>query len=103
MPDDEFGNGGDHNFYFGRSYTESHDLSRQFNGEICEARIWSIARTQEQICQNMYDIPNPTEEPTLCAYWKFDEEQGWKWKTGLDMGTMRKWFLIGKQATTWKL
>ena len=76
VPDDEFGNGGDHNFYFGRSYTESHDLSRQFNGEICEARIWSIARTQEQICQNMYDIPNPTEEPTLCAYWKFDEGTG---------------------------
>ena len=48
----------------------------KFNGEICEARIWSIARTQEQICQNMYDIPNPTEEPTLCAYWKFDEGTG---------------------------
>ena len=48
-PDDEFGNGGDHNFYFGRSYTLSHDLSRQFDGEICEARIWSVARTQEQI------------------------------------------------------
>ena len=52
-PDDEFGNGGDHNFYFGRSYTLSHDLSRQFDGEICEARIWSVARTQEQIYQNM--------------------------------------------------
>ena len=35
VPDDEFGNGGDHNFYFGRSYTESHDLSRQINSEIC--------------------------------------------------------------------
>ena len=75
-PDDEFGNGGDHNFYFGRSYTLSHDLSRQFDGEICEARIWSVARTQEQIYQNMYDIPNPTAEPTLRAYWKFDEGTG---------------------------
>ncbi|WP_333698433.1 DUF1735 and LamG domain-containing protein [Bacteroides congonensis] len=75
-PDDEFGNGGDHNFYFGRSYTLSHDLSRQFDGEICEARIWSVARTQEQIYQNMYNIPAPTEEPALCAYWKFDEGTG---------------------------
>ena len=75
-PDDEFGNGGDHNFYFRRSYTLSHDLSRQFDGEICEARIWNVARTQEQIYQNMYDIPNPTAEPTLRAYWKFDEGTG---------------------------
>ena len=77
-PDDEFGNGGDFNFYFGRSYGESHDISRQFDGEICEARIWSVARTTEQIWQNMYDIPNPTEEPNLCAYWKFDEGTGLK-------------------------
>ena len=75
-PDDEFGNGGDHNFYFGRSYTLSHDLSRQFDGEICEARIWSVARTQEQIYQSMDDIPNPATEPTLRAYWKFDEGTG---------------------------
>ena len=78
VPDDEFGNGGDFNFYFGRSYGESHDISRQFDGEICEARIWSVARTAEQIWQNMYDIPNPTEELNLCAYWKFDEGTGLK-------------------------
>lgn len=78
VPDDEFGNGGDFNFYFGRSYGESHDISRQFDGEICEARIGSVARTAEQIWQNMYDIPNPTEEPNLCAYWKFDEGTGLK-------------------------
>lgn len=75
-PDDEFGNGGDFNFYFGRSYGESHDISRQFDGEICEARIWNVARTQEQIWENMNDIPDPTEEPALCAYWKFDEGAG---------------------------
>lgn len=75
-PDDEFGNGGDFNFYFGRSYGESHDISRQFDGEICEARIWNVARTQEQIWENMNDIPDPTEEPALCAYWKFDEGTG---------------------------
>ena len=103
VPDDEFGNGGDHNFYFGRSYTESHDLSRQFNGEICEARIWSIAVHKSRfvrICMIFLTRP----KNLLCVpIGSSMREQGWKWKTGLDMGTMRKWFLIGKQATTWKL
>lgn len=76
LPDNEFGNGGDFNFYFGRSYGESHDPSRHLDGELCEARIWNVVRTQEEIYQNMYDIPNPQSEPTLCAYWKFDEGTG---------------------------
>lgn len=75
-PDDEFGNGGDYNFYFGRSYGESEDPSRMLDGEICEARIWSEARTLEQIRSMMYDIPDPANQPTLCAYWKFDEGTG---------------------------
>lgn len=75
-PDNEQGNGGDFNFYFGRSYGESHDPSRQFDGEICEARIWSVARTAEQIWENMYDIPEPQGQPDLRAYWKFDEGTG---------------------------
>lgn len=75
-PDNEFGNGGDFNFYFGRSYGESYDPSRHFDGEVCEARIWSVARTQQQIWDNMYDISNPADEPELKAYWKFDEGTG---------------------------
>lgn len=75
-PDDANGNGGDFNFYFGRSYGESHDATRMFDGELCEARIWSEARTQEQIRSMMYDIPDPASQPTLCAYWKFDEGTG---------------------------
>lgn len=76
LADDKFGNGGDYNFYFGRSYGDSHDISRQLNGDICEARIWKVARTQQQIWENMYDISNPAEETDLCAYWKFDEGTG---------------------------
>lgn len=75
-PDGEFGNGGDFNFYFGRSYGDSHDPSRMFDGELCEARIWSEARSLEQIRASMYNIENPSAEPTLCAYWKFDEGTG---------------------------
>lgn len=74
--DNEVGNGGDFNFYFGRSYGESYDTSRMLDGELCEARIWSEARTLEQIRSMMYDVPDPTTQPTLCAYWKFDEGTG---------------------------
>ncbi len=66
--DNEFGNGGDFNFYFGRSYGESSDPSRHLDGEICERRIWKVARTQEEIYKNMYDIPEPQSEANLCAY-----------------------------------
>lgn len=74
--DNENGNGGDFNFYFGRSYGESHDTSRMLDGELCEARIWSEARTMEQLRRYMYDIPDPQSQPTLCAYWKFNEGTG---------------------------
>ncbi len=75
-PRDEFGQGGDFGFYFGRSYGDSYDRSRMFDGEICEARIWSEARTLEQIRSCMYNVENPTAEPSLRAYWKFDEGTG---------------------------
>lgn len=59
LADDDTGNGGDFNFYFGRSYGQSHDISRQLNGDISEARIWSVARTEQQIYENMYNIDDP--------------------------------------------
>ncbi|WP_294557112.1 DUF1735 and LamG domain-containing protein [uncultured Bacteroides sp.] len=76
LADDETGNGGDFNFYFGRSYGQAHDISRQLNGEICEARIWSVARTEQQIFENMYTVREPAQEPDLRAYWRFDEGTG---------------------------
>ena len=35
-----------------------------------------MARTPEQIWENMYRISNPKEDPTLIGYWKFDEGKG---------------------------
>lgn len=58
--------------FLGKSY----DDSRQLNGDIAEVRIWSVARTPEQIWENMYDIPDPENEPSLLGYWKFDEGEG---------------------------
>jgi len=35
-----------------------------------------VARTPEQIWENMYRIENPQEDPTLIGYWKFNEGKG---------------------------
>ena len=59
-------------FFIGRSYNEY----RPLNGKIAEARVWSVARTPEQIWENMYNIENPADDPTLLGYWKFNEGAG---------------------------
>ncbi|WP_346694318.1 DUF1735 and LamG domain-containing protein [uncultured Alistipes sp.] len=59
-------------FFIGKSY----DDYRPLNGKIAEARVWSVARTPEQIWENMYDIENPADDPTLLGYWKFNEGAG---------------------------
>lgn len=46
--------------------------AEQFYGEIDELRIWSTARTQAEIQANMFDLPAPTTQPGLRAYYKFD-------------------------------
>lgn len=59
-------------FFIGRSY----DDYRPLNGKIAEARAWSVARTPEQIWDNMYDIENPADDATLLGYWKFNDATG---------------------------
>lgn len=44
----------------------------QFNGEIDELRIWNIARSQADLAANMFNLANPTTQPGLLAYYKFD-------------------------------
>jgi hypothetical protein len=56
-----------HGFYIGRSFA---DNKRTLAGNIAEARIWSVARTQQEIWDNMYNVDPQT--PGLAAYWKFD-------------------------------
>ena len=59
-------------FFIGKSYNDY----RPLQGKIAEARVWSVARTPEQIWKNMYRIENPQEDPTLIGYWKFNEGKG---------------------------
>ena len=74
-PDNEKKYGGfgvAYQFFIGKSYNEY----RPLNGKIAEARVWSVARTPEQIWENMYEITDPESDPTLLGYWKFNEGAG---------------------------
>lgn len=44
---------------------------RQFKGLISEVRAWSVARTQQQLAEQM--LGHPLLEPGLVAYYEFDE------------------------------
>jgi len=59
-------------FFIGKSYNDF----RPLQGKIAEARVWSVARTPEQIWDNMYRIADPKELPELIGYWKFNEGKG---------------------------
>lgn len=61
-------------FKIGHSYGEPADMSRQLDGEICEVRVWNVARSQQEIFDNMYSVEPTT--PGLRAYWKFNEGEG---------------------------
>ncbi|MEG2370040.1 MAG: DUF1735 and LamG domain-containing protein [Alistipes sp.] len=59
-------------FFVGYSYNEF----RPLNGKIAEARVWSVARTSDQIWDNMYNVENPKGDATLLGYWKFNDGKG---------------------------
>ena len=43
-----------------------------FRGRIDEVRVWQTARTEQEIKLNMNLLLNPTSEPDLKVYYKFD-------------------------------
>ena len=46
-------------------------LSEQFYGNIDELRVWNVARSQTQIQANMNNLPSPTTQVGLLAYYQF--------------------------------
>lgn len=67
----------------------SYNTGRLLNGLISQVRIWSVARTQEEIFRDMYDVDAPETKPELRAWWKFDEGQG---------NTIKDWSQYGNDA-----
>ncbi|MDR0938645.1 MAG: DUF1735 and LamG domain-containing protein [Mediterranea sp.] len=67
---------GDWLFYVGRSYNDRWLTDRQLNGNVCEVRVWDVARTRDEIWEHMYDVDAPEQETHLLAYWKFNEGTG---------------------------
>jgi len=59
------------NVFFGSSNGSTQFMS----GFLDDIRIWNIARTNEQIRENMY-IPLIGDEAGLICYWKFNEGSG---------------------------
>jgi hypothetical protein len=59
-------------FFIGRSYNEYRPLC----GKIAEARVWSVARTEQEIYDNIYEVADPESHPELIGYWKFDDGKG---------------------------
>jgi hypothetical protein len=57
-------------FHIGTSW----DVKRWMDGDMCECRIWSVARTQDELIENMYQVDPNTSG--LYAYWKMNEESG---------------------------
>jgi hypothetical protein len=51
---------------------QSNCQCEQFFGNIDEVRIWNVCRTQDEIRDNMFDLPNPNLQKGLVAYYKMD-------------------------------
>ncbi|MDR1415574.1 MAG: DUF5126 domain-containing protein, partial [Odoribacteraceae bacterium] len=49
--------------------------ARYFDGEMNDIRVWSVARTQDQIRANMFGAVDPST-PGLIANWRFDDGEG---------------------------
>ena len=83
---------GDWLFYIGRSYNDRWLIDRQLNGNVCEARIWDVARTQQEIWKNMYDIEDPENFESFDFVTDGDvffDFKHWKWNMQVEESPMR--------------
>jgi hypothetical protein len=70
-------------------YFNNASISNIFKGYINEVRIWNVARTQQQIQDYMNtQLPNPSTQAGLMAYYNFDNLQNKQGNTAFN-GTLR--------------
>ncbi|MEO6168735.1 MAG: LamG domain-containing protein, partial [Chitinophagales bacterium] len=50
---------------------QSQNQNEQFYGKLDEVRIWNVCRTQPELKANMLDLPSPSSQAGLLAYYKF--------------------------------
>ena len=63
--------GSNNSVLVGKYYGNS---TQNFSGYMDEVRIWSVARTEQEIRDNMYkELDNPGSEANLVAYYQFNE------------------------------
>lgn len=61
----------------GASYLDGTTNNRYFNGAVAEMRVWNVARTADEIAENMYQYDTEENGTTgLLAYWKFNDGEG---------------------------
>lgn len=53
---------------------QSTSQSEQFIGKLDEVRIWNVCRTASELKTNMLDLPSPSTQAGLLAYYKFDND-----------------------------
>ncbi len=58
--------------YFGENAGHT---GRYFNGNMDEIRIWSVARTEQQVRTDMFSTV-ANAQPNLLAYWQFNDASG---------------------------
>ncbi len=66
----------------------------QFIGYLDEVRIWSVARSQQEIISNMYNLPIPSTQIGLKAYYKLGSGY-----SNLQGNTNWNGVLVGSQTT----
>lgn len=61
----------------GASYLDGTTNNRYFNGAVAEMRVWNVARTADEIAENMYQYDTDENGTSgLLAYWKFNDGEG---------------------------
>ena len=62
----------DRSNYLGRSGVRDRWGDEDFHGQMDEVRVWNVARTEDQIRENMFDSLTGNE-PGLIGLWNFDD------------------------------